>query len=61
MQKYKEKTICWECKKALGKCNWSKNFQPVEGWEIIPTQIQVQNGLMQDSCIVLSCPLFERG
>lgn len=25
--------ICWYCKKACGKCSWSRELKPVEGWE----------------------------
>ena len=28
---------CWDCKKALGGCSWSRDFTPVEGWIATPT------------------------
>lgn len=62
MTKYTKTTICWDCKKALGKCSWSNGTaRPVEGWTAIPTKIRVQKGQNNDSYIVLECPLFERG
>ena len=28
---------CWDCKKALGGCSWSRDFTPVAGWRATPT------------------------
>ena len=59
-------TLCWECEKAGGKCSWSKNFTPVEGWNAIPTKISCgykKNGTEPhfiDSFQVLECPEFEK-
>lgn len=57
----KQPTLCWECDKACGRCSWSKDFTPVEGWKAIPTKIRKRDnnyGYM-DSFIVLECPEFE--
>ena len=48
----KKDTICWDCANACGKCNWTKDFTPVEGWEFIPGK--------NDSKIVTYCPEFVR-
>lgn len=29
---------CWDCKKALGGCSWSRDFTPVKGWKATPTK-----------------------
>ena len=65
--KTKHDTLCWDCAKATGKCSWSKNFVPVEGWEADPTK--VKNGFITwkgrkifslvDSFDVHECPEFE--
>ena len=60
-------TICWDCKNAVKKCSWSKDFIPVENWEAIPTTIkQVDNRegrkhKVMQSYIVVSCPQFVKG
>lgn len=49
-------TLCWDCEKSYKKtCAWSKNFQPVEGWNAIET-----HNKEMDSYVVLSCPEFMR-
>ncbi|MBP5423930.1 MAG: hypothetical protein J6Y78_15970 [Paludibacteraceae bacterium] len=52
-------TLCWDCAKAVGKCNWSSTLKPVEGWKIKPTQVKTHRN-EYGSCIVLECPEFER-
>lgn len=57
-------TLCWDCEKACGRCSWSKNFTPVEGWKAIPTKISCGYKLggiphIVDSFIVCECPEFE--
>ena len=34
-------TLCWSCAKACKKCSWSRNFEPVKGWEAEPTTLQL--------------------
>lgn len=61
---HKIHTLCWDCKNALGGCEWSKaeDYGPVPGWEAIPTKIRidVKHGIETDSFIVLKCPRFKR-
>ena len=67
MQKPKHDTLCWGCEKAGGKCSWSKNFTPVEGWKAVPTKVfQYTSGekgkqyrYYTDSYDVYECPEFE--
>lgn len=40
-------SICWECEKATnGKCSWSRNFVPVDGWDAEKTD----NGYHVNKC-----------
>ena len=43
-------TLCWDCAKACGRCSWSSNFVPVDGWEAIPCGKSYE---------VVRCPEFE--
>ena len=52
--------ICWICKKATGKCSWSKYFQPVEGWIAEPIIVKDKEGNFR-SYKIISCPLFVKG
>lgn len=54
-------TICWECRNAYGRCSWSKDFTPVDGWSAEPTEIKGvgRNTTTTNSYIVKSCPLFK--
>lgn len=58
-RKNNSKSICWDCKRATGFCSWSRDFEPVRGWEAEPTVIK-ENGLAHsiDSYDVKRCPLF---
>ena len=49
-------TLCWDCKKAIGKCRWSSSLKPIKGWVATPTK----EGTPFSSYIVTYCPLFER-
>lgn len=54
-------TICWECKNAVGGCSWSRELEPVDGWQAIPTKIKANGNnqiIMTDSYIVRGCPEF---
>lgn len=63
-----KQTLCWKCKKAAGgsDCPWANEFKPVEGWQAMPTIVQMttqtkqREALLQDSFRVHKCPLFER-
>lgn len=62
MASKKHETLCWGCEKAGGKCSWSKDFTPVEGWKAEPTKIKSDNHSKDrfcDSFDVYECPEFE--
>lgn len=54
-----QETICWNCKKSSGKCSWSADFTPVDGWDAAPTIIG-EDYAPVDSFLVKSCPQFEK-
>ena len=47
-------SLCWDCRNAVGGCEWSQSFTPVDGWEAIPRTIRDD-----DSFLVIKCPKFE--
>ena len=50
-------SICWDCRNSTEKeCEWSRDFQPVEGWEA--EEKKMKNG--DTSYIVFRCPKFIR-
>ena len=51
-------TLCWACQNCFGGCSWSKDFQPVEGWNVKPTTVQRQPRDITQSYLVYSCPQF---
>ena len=52
--------LCWNCKKAVCGCSWSRYFKPIEGWLAVPTRIMVgMSGV--DSYNIMWCPEFEHG
>lgn len=28
---------CWSCKKYAGGCSWTRKFEPIPGWDAVPT------------------------
>lgn len=57
-------TLCWRCKKAVGRCSWTEldsskkvRFEPVPGWVAVKSLGIL--GRKSDSYLVLSCPEFE--
>lgn len=58
------KTLCWTCRKAYGKCSWTEvdytkkgwpiRFEPVNGWNAIPTKNEKYT-----SVLVVSCPEYD--
>ena len=48
---------CWRCQNACGGCSWSREFQPVEGWEAEPTII-MGDGVEIPSFEIKKCPMF---
>lgn len=55
----KKDTLCWDCQNACGKCSWSKDLTPVDGWNAKPTKIK-SHGAYDDSYLVIECPEFIR-
>ena len=60
-------TLCWSCQNACGGCSWSEydpktgkiKFEPVPGWEAIPTKISMQGRVEKiGSYRVIKCPLY---
>lgn len=50
--------LCWNCKKCLKNCDWSREFKPIDGWVAVPKIIQ--NGARIDhSYKIISCPEFD--
>ena len=49
--------LCWHCARASGYCPWSKNGEPVEGWDAEP---QVIESTGTATYLIFQCPLFER-
>jgi hypothetical protein len=58
------KTLCWTCRKAYGGCSWTEvdytkegwpiRFEPVKGWNAIPTKNEKYT-----SVLVVSCPEYD--
>lgn len=53
---HKYKTLCFYCKKATGFCRWSRDLEPVDGWEAVGKMINCGY-----SYAVMECPEYERG
>ena len=51
-------SLCWTCRNACGGCSWSRDFQPVKGWEAVPTY-HISNGEHANSFHVYKCPLYK--
>lgn len=57
-------TLCWRCKKAVGRCSWTEldrtkkvRFEPVPGWVAVKS-LGIP-GRKSESYLVLSCPEFD--
>ena len=57
-------TLCWRCKKAVGRCAWTEldsskkvRFEPVPGW--VAVKSPGIPGRKSESYLVLSCPEFD--
>ena len=61
---YVKKSLCWTCQRATGFCSWSRNFEPVPGWEAEPTEITNTDGKDRVEIIssfkVSACPLYQK-
>lgn len=59
----KKTTLCWKCRKATNpkgsNCEWAGKFQPVKGWEAIPTRLKAKGKGYISSYQVVKCPKFE--
>lgn len=56
-------TLCWNCGKATnidGKCSWSRELKPVDGWEASEKYYK-SNGGHRKTYFVKNCPLFVKG
>lgn len=53
-------SICWDCNLAVCKCPWSKNFEPIPGWDVEERKIKQSPGIFTETYFVKSCPLFKQ-
>lgn len=55
------KQLCWTCKKACGRCAWSRkpNPQPIPGWIAEQTEVKITRGKTQVSYRIVWCPEWE--
>lgn len=51
---YNREQLCFSCEKSDGKCSWSKNFTPVDGWVAKKTNIKK----IGSSYFVKECPKY---
>lgn len=51
--------LCWDCKKACGGCSWSKNFEPVPGWQA-EKRVLYNAKIPVVSYHITACPEFEQ-
>ena len=62
MNEFKRATLCWICQHARAdRCTWFIDYTPVDGWDAIPTLLNVHDGYsirQEPSFIVRSCPRF---
>lgn len=54
--------ICFDCQRACGGCSWSRNFEPVLGWEAKPSKLHSAGGRKREvwGYHITACPLFLR-
>ena len=53
-------TLCWSCGRFSGRCSWSANFEPVEGWKARKDILGRQYGDEMVTYTVDKCPLYEK-
>ena len=51
--------LCWKCKKACGKCSWSRSFVPVAGWTAKETKIHNNQTNIISTYLIIDCPQFD--
>ncbi len=54
-----QETLCWSCVNALKRCPWSISFEPVVGWDAVPTKVKAASSKYEASFFVRDCPMFE--
>ena len=54
-------TALLELRQCIGGCEWSARFEPVPGWDAIPTTRTVSGKFVEKSFSVRACPKFRRG
>lgn len=50
--------ICFDCQNATGKCSWSRNFTPVQGWYAELSVLGNEHPIV--TYHVMECQLFVR-
>lgn len=51
--------ICWRCQNSTGRCSWSRELKPVEGWVAEPTIVRNKEGkVLYSSYKIIFCPEF---
>ena len=56
--------LCFKCKNAYGGCEWSKSFDPVDGWIAEPCDVKSRNrefsnpNLMKSDYHIIWCPKY---
>lgn len=51
-------TLCWDCEKATGGCDWSSLGEPIKGWDA--TTIKATGTKPYNTYVVHWCPEFKR-
>ena len=51
--------ICFDCRKALGGCSWSRDFIPVPGWTAEPAVLKCGGSESTQTYRITACPLFD--
>lgn len=62
MFEHEPETICWTCRRAVGRCSWSAgNFVPVDGWRAVQTRrvdTDRKRIIIISSYLVIECPEY---
>ncbi len=50
-------TLCWKCARSFGEnqCSWASGFQPIPGWDAVPTVMKGAEMPFQ-SYFIKGCP-----
>ena len=62
-QTTKKEQLCWSCARALPNkgCEWADKYEPVPGWEAIPTTRQQRGCAALHSYRITDCPKYYKG